>query len=83
MDLRLREITWVRLLSLLVWTILMMLKRGLSQLIDVVERRVFVESNQTKSEEKDQRGEGEETTLLPPLSDQLVLSKVWPLCMSG
>lgn len=57
----------------------MMLKRGLSQLIDVIERRVFVESNQTKKEEKSQRGGGEKVTLLPPLSDQLVLSKVWPL----
>ena len=66
MDLRLREVTWVRLLSLLVWTILMMLKRGLSQLIDVIERQVFVESNQTKKEEKSQRGEGEKVTLLPP-----------------
>lgn len=79
MDLRLREVTWVRLLSLLVWTILMMLKRGLSQVIEVIERRVFVEINQTKKEERNQREDGEKFTLLPPLSDQIVLSKVWPL----
>ena len=79
MDLRLREVTWVRLLSLLIWTILMMLKRGLTQLIDVFERRAFVVSKQVKKEEKSQRGDGEKVTLLPPLSDQIVLSKVWPL----
>lgn len=38
-----------------------------------------MESNQTKKEEKSHRGEREKVTLLPPLSDQLVLSKVWSL----
>ena len=41
MDLRLREITWVRLRSLLLWTLLVMLKKAITQLIEVVERGVF------------------------------------------
>ena len=56
MDLRLKEITWVCLLSLLIWTILVMLKRGVSQLIDAIESKVFDKSEQTLSEEI--RGEG-------------------------
>ena len=78
MDLRLREITWVRLLSLLLWTLLVMLKKAITQLIEVVERGVFDvgtpmagKSDQEKSEKK--------ATLLPPLSDELVLSRIWPL----
>lgn len=78
MDLRLREVTWVRLLSLLLWTILMMLKRGISQLIELVERRAFEEEGQAVRE-GDQESLSGEATLLPPLSDELVLSRVWPL----
>lgn len=78
MDLRLREITWVRLVSLLAWTILVMLKRGISQLIDMIEERVFERHVQQKREEKTER-EVESATLLPPLSDRLVLERIWPL----
>ena len=78
MDLRLKEITWVRLLSLLLWTILVMLKRGITQLIEVIESRVF-----DVSEQITRRGDREEligeATLLPPLSDELVLTRIWPL----
>ena len=77
MDLRLREITWIRLLSLLAWTILVMIKRGISQLIEVIEARVFVVGDQV-AEERFQEGEVEGKTLLPPLSDELVLERVWP-----
>ena len=69
MDLRLREMTWVRLVTLLLWTILMMLQRGITQLIDVIEGRVFDrvayvqrEGDQGRDEE---RGV-ESATLLPP-----------------
>ena len=73
MDLRLKEITWVRLLSLLVWTILVMLKQGITQLIDGIESRVFDISGQTLS--KEVRGRIiERATLLPPLSNELVLT---------
>lgn len=79
MDLRLKEITWVRLLSLLLWTILMMLRRAVNQLInlliEVVERRVFDVSD---SEERGREEPYGEATLLPPLSDELVLSRIWP-----
>lgn len=78
MDLRLKEITWVRLLSLLIWTILVMVKRGVSQLIDAIESKVFDKSEQTLSEEIRERGVGC-ATLLPPLSDDLVLTRIWPL----
>ena len=78
MDLRLREVTWIRLLSLLLWTILVMIKRAASQLIDVIEVRVFhVSGREPEREEQGQDIEGR--TLLPPLSDELVLSRVWPL----
>ena len=68
MDLRLKEVTWIRLLSLLLWTVLMMLKRVITQLIEIVETRVFDVSGQ----EERVSGRGElsgEATLLPPLSD--------------
>lgn len=78
MDLRLREVTWVRLLALLVWTILVMLKRGISQLIEAIEERVFERSVQTPSEEVRER-RVEKSTLLPPLSDEIVLARIWPL----
>ena len=78
MDLRLKEITWVRLLYLLLWTVLMMLKRGITQLIDIVERRIFDVNVQAKEESSREKLIGE-ATLLPPLSDELVLSQIWPL----
>ena len=80
MDLRLREVTWVRLLSLLLWTILMMMKRGISQLIERVEGRAFERGAHPVSE-RSREGEREgieERTLLPPLSDDLVLGRIWP-----
>jgi hypothetical protein len=78
MALRLREITWVRLLSLLVWTILVMIKRGITQLIDIIESRVFDVSEQTPRE-REVKEDIEDRTLLPPLSDELVLGRIWPL----
>ena len=78
MDLRLREITWVRLLSLLLWTLLVMLKKAITQLIEIVERGVFDASNPVAGE-TDQEGSEGRATLLPPLSDELVLSQIWPL----
>ena len=78
MDLPLKEITWVRLLSLLLWTVLMMLKQGITQLIDIVERRIFDVNVQAKEESSREKLIGE-ATLLPPLSDELVLSQIWPL----
>lgn len=78
MDLRLKEVTWVRLISLLLWTLLVMVKQGVSQLIEVLESRVFERSEQTTSEEDRAETEGQ-ATLLPPLSDELVLERIWPL----
>lgn len=78
MDLKLKEITWVRLMSLLLWTILVMIKRGVSQLIEIVESRVFDVSSQTP-EKRSKEGEKELETLLPPLTDELVLTQIWPL----
>ena len=77
MDLRLKEVTWIRLLSLLLWTVLMMLKRIITQLIEIVETRVFDVSGQEGRERKREK-RSEEVTLLPPLSDELVLSRIWP-----
>lgn len=56
----------------------MLLKRGISQLIDMIEKRVFVSSEQT-SMGKEQDVEAEERTLMPPLNDELVLHRIWPL----
>ena len=78
MDLKLKEITWVRLLSLLLWTVLIMIKRGVSQLIEIVESRVFEVNSQTPGKESKEGKRGLET-LLPPLSDELVLTRIWPL----
>lgn len=78
MDLRLREVTWMRLLTLLAWTILVMLKRGITQLIDAIEERVFERGAQA-SKDKVQEREIEKSTLLPPLSDEIVLARIWPL----
>ena len=78
MAMKLREVTWIRLLSLLLWTILVMVKRAATQLIEVVEVWVFDDSERNL-----ERGEQEEDiegrTLLPPLSDELVLGRIWPL----
>ena len=78
LDLRLKEFIWVRLLALLIWTILVMLKRGISQLIDVIEGEVFVISGQSLSERARWRTV-ERATFLPPASDELVLTQIWPL----
>ena len=78
MDLRLKEVTWVRLVSLLLWTLLMMVKKGATQLLELIESRTFDVST-PNGRERDQEGLSEEATLLPPLSDELVLSQIWPL----
>lgn len=78
MDLRLREVTWLRLLSLLAWTILVMLKRGISQLIELIEGRVF-ERGDRVADVRVARRAAEIATLLPPLSNELVLTRIWPL----
>lgn len=56
----------------------MMLKRGICLLIDVFEERVFDRGVQNPSEERLRR-EVKTTTLLPPLSDEIVLERIWPL----
>ena len=56
----------------------MMLRRGISQLIEIFEERIFDRSVQGLQE----RGLSERVitaTLLPPLSDELVLERIWPL----
>lgn len=68
----------MRLLTLLVWTILVMLKRGIIQLIDVIEERVFERVVQPSTEGVQER-RIEKSTLLPPLSDEIVLARIWPL----
>ena len=78
MDIRLGEATWVRLISLLAWTILMLVKRGVSQLIELIERRMFVSGEKT-SRRREQDLEDGERTLLPPLNDEFVLHIIWPL----
>jgi hypothetical protein len=78
MDLRLKEITWVRVLSLLIWTILVMLKRGISQLIDAIESKIFDRGEQPLNEIIRGRTIGV-ATLLPLLSDKFVLTRIWPL----
>jgi hypothetical protein len=78
MDLRLREVTWVRLLSLLIWTILVMLKRGITYLIDAIEGGVFERVEQRSKKKVGERATGVATLLLP-LSDELVITRVWPL----
>ena len=78
MDLRLKEVTWLRLLSLLMWTILVMIRHGVSQLIDAIEGRVFEKSERPLSGELRSERVGS-ITLLPPLSDDLVITRIWPL----
>lgn len=56
----------------------MMIKRGISQLIELIESRVFYASEQSVRE-KDPKQRVGERTLLPPLSDELVLTRIWPL----
>lgn len=78
MDLRLREVTWLRLLTLLAWTILVMFKRGVSQLIEIIEERFFERGVQAPAKEVRDKGR-EKSTLLQPLSDEIVLDQIWPL----
>lgn len=56
----------------------MMLKRGVTQLIDLIEERVFDRSVPPLRETGRKRENGV-ATLLPPLSDELVLQRIWPL----
>lgn len=55
----------------------MMVRRGITQLMDAIEGRVFDLSVSTPRE----GGQGGELgrTLLPPLDDELVLKRIWPL----
>lgn len=77
MDLKLKEIIWVRLLSLLIWTILVMLKRGITQLIDAIEGRIFNRGGQSLS--GGVRGRTVEVAKsLPLLNDEIVLTRIWP-----
>lgn len=74
---RLRELTWVRLLTLLLWTVLMMISRGITQIIGRIEGQIFDTSEPTLREngrKRELRG-----TLLSPLDDELVLRRIWPL----
>ena len=77
MDLKLKEITLKRLLSLLVWTLLVILKRGISVLIEAIECRVFERTDPAPSGFVRNRRAGR-ATLLPPLTDELVFSHNWP-----
>ena len=79
MDLRLKEITWLRLMSLLMWTLLVMVKRGVSQLIEFLETKVFDRSEHSSKREEVGVELVGGAILLPPLNDELVLSKIWPL----
>ena len=78
MDLKLREVTWLRLLALLAWTVLVMVKRGVSYMIEVIEGRVFERGVPTPSEEV-RESTRKESTLIPQLSDEVVISQIWPL----
>ena len=73
---RLREVTWVRLLALLLWTLLMMINRGITPIIEGIEDYVFVTS-ETKLREDD-RKEKLIGTLFPQLDDELVMRQIWP-----
>ena len=77
MDLRQRELTWARLLALLLWTVLMMIKRGATQVIEMIE--VWVFETDVPTPETLNRERSLERTLLPPLDDELVSSRIWPL----
>ena len=78
MDLRLKEVTWLCLVSLLLWTILVMIKRGVTQLIEVIENKVFDRSERSLREAL-RSEEVRAATLLPPLNDDLVITWIWPL----
>lgn len=54
-----------------------MIRHGISQLIETIEGRIFVRSEPVARS----RGKEEELirTLLPPLDDELVLNRIWPL----
>lgn len=59
-----------------------MIKRGVTQLIELVESRVFEVSEQApKRREQEKKVDG--VTLLPPLSDDLVLARIWPRLHQG
>lgn len=77
MDLKLKKIMLKRLLLLLVWTMLVILKRGNSVLIEVIECCIFERTEPTPSGFVGNRKVGG-ATLLPPLSDKLVFSQMWP-----
>ena len=47
-------------------------------MIELIEKRVFDLSEQP-AKKRGQERESEERTLLPPLSDELVLGRIWPL----
>ena len=53
-----------------------MIQRGIAQLLEAIEGRIFV-----RSEPVVRRRQGEEWrgTLLPPLDDELVVREIWPL----
>ena len=54
-----------------------MIKRGIYQLIEVIEGRIFEMSEpipRGRGQERESKG-----TLLPPLDDKLVLRRIWPL----
>lgn len=77
MDVRLRELTWVLLLILLVWTVLTMIKRGVTQIIEVIEGQIFETSVPTLRESirsRELRG-----TLLSALEDEIVMRQIWPV----
>ena len=56
----------------------MMLRRGINQLIEVIEERVFDHSAHILRERSLSERVGA-ATLVPPLSDELVLERIWPL----
>ena len=55
-----------------------MVKRGITQLVDIMESRVFYVPDHTPRE-REVKEDIEDRTLLPPLSDELVLRRIWPL----
>ena len=81
MDLRLRELTLKRLLSLLAWTLLVILQRGILLLIESYERRIFLRAESPL--EAGIEGRSGKATMLPSLSDDIVMSHVWPHLHEG
>ena len=54
----------------------MMTRRGITQLIEVIEGRIFDTSDPIpRGSGQDRESKG---TLLPPLDDELVLRRIWP-----